>query len=97
MVKNPPAVRETQRHEFNPQVRKIPLEEGMAIHSSILAWRTLWTERPAGLQSMGVTKSRTVETEHTHMRSLESRAAQGHAPGAAASGGPSPESQVTCL
>ena len=27
-----------------------PLEEGMATHSSILAWRTLWTEEPGGLQ-----------------------------------------------
>ena len=26
-----------------------PLEEGMAIHSSILAWRMLWTEEPDGL------------------------------------------------
>ena len=30
-----------------------PLEEGMAIHSSILAWRILWTEEPGGLQSRG--------------------------------------------
>ena len=31
-----------------------PLEEGMAIHSSILAWRTPRTEEPgAGLQSLG--------------------------------------------
>ena len=30
-----------------------PLEEGMAIHSSILAWRIPWTEKPGGLQSMG--------------------------------------------
>ena len=29
-----------------------PLEEGMAIHSSILAWRIPWTEEPGGLQSM---------------------------------------------
>ena len=29
------------------------LEEGMATHSSILAWRILWTEEPAGLQSVG--------------------------------------------
>ena len=29
------------------------LEEGMAIHSSILAWRTPWTEEPGRLQSMG--------------------------------------------
>ena len=30
-----------------------PLEEGLAIHSSILAWRITWTEEPDGLQSMG--------------------------------------------
>ena len=29
------------------------LEEGMAIHSSILAWGTPWTEEPGVLQSMG--------------------------------------------
>ena len=29
------------------------LEEGMATHSSIHAWRTPWTEEPGGLQSMG--------------------------------------------
>ena len=29
-----------------------PLEEGMAIHSSILAWRIPWIEEPGGLQSM---------------------------------------------
>ena len=32
---------------------KIPLEKDMAAHSSILAWRTLWTEEPGRLQSMG--------------------------------------------
>ena len=30
-----------------------PLEEGMATHSSILAWRIAWTEEPGRLQSMG--------------------------------------------
>ena len=30
-----------------------PLEEGMATHSRILAWRIPWTEEPGGLQSMG--------------------------------------------
>ena len=30
-----------------------PLEEGMATHSSALAWRIPWTEEPGGLQSMG--------------------------------------------
>ena len=29
------------------------LEEGMATHSSILAWRVSWTEKPCGLQSIG--------------------------------------------
>ena len=31
-----------------------PLEEGMATHSSILAWRIPWTEEPGGLQFMGL-------------------------------------------
>ena len=30
-----------------------PQEEGMAIHSSILAWRIPWTEEPGGLQTVG--------------------------------------------
>ena len=30
------------------------LEEGMETHSSILAWKILWTEEPGGLQSMGL-------------------------------------------
>jgi len=32
--------------------REEPLEQGMAAHSSILAWRIPWTEEPGGLQSM---------------------------------------------
>ena len=31
-----------------------PLEEGMATHSSVLAWKIPWTEEPGGLQSMGL-------------------------------------------
>ena len=38
---------------FDPWVRKTHLEEGMATHSSILAWRIPWTEEPGGLQSIG--------------------------------------------
>ena len=38
---------------FNPWVRKIhSLEEKMATHSNILAWKIPWTEEPGGLQSM---------------------------------------------
>ena len=33
--------------------REDALEEGMATHSSILAWRIPWTEKPGGLQSVG--------------------------------------------
>ena len=40
------------------QVRSLgwedPLEEGMATHSSIFAWRIPWTEEPIGLESMGL-------------------------------------------
>ena len=50
MVKNPPAVQETRVHSLG---RKDPLEKGMAIHSSIVAWRIPWTEEPDRLQSMG--------------------------------------------
>ena len=31
-----------------------PLEEGMTTHSSILTWRTPWTQEPGGLRSMGL-------------------------------------------
>ena len=34
-------------------IREGPLEEVMATHSSILAWKIPWTEEPGGLQSMG--------------------------------------------
>ena len=48
-VKNPPAVQETQVQSLGWED---PLEEGMATHSSILAWKIPWTEEPRGLQSM---------------------------------------------
>ena len=38
-----------------------PLEESMATRSSILAWRTPWTEEPGGLQSLGSQESDTTE------------------------------------
>ena len=45
-----------------------PLEEGMAIHSSIPAWRILWTEEPGGLQSVGSQKRQTQLSMHTPQR-----------------------------
>ena len=50
MVKYPPAMRETWVQSLG---REDPLEEGIATHSSILAWRIPWTEESGGLQSMG--------------------------------------------
>ena len=49
MVKNLPAMWETWVWSLGWED---PLEEGMATHSSILAWRIPWTEEPGGLQSM---------------------------------------------
>ena len=52
-IKNPPAVQEPQETQVQSLDWEDPLEEEMATHSSILAWRILWTEEPGGLQSMG--------------------------------------------
>ena len=51
MVKNLPAMQQTCVQSLGWED---PLEEGMATHSSILAWRIPWTEEPGGLQSMGL-------------------------------------------
>ena len=55
MVKNLPAVRETQVQSVG---QDDPLEKGMATHSSILAWRIPWREESGRLWSMG-SKSQT--------------------------------------
>ena len=52
-VKNPPARQETQETWLRSLGWEDPLEEGMATHSSILAWETPWTEEAGGLQSIG--------------------------------------------
>ena len=49
-VKNLPAMQENWVQVLG---REDPLEEEMATHSSILAWRIPWTEESGGLQSMG--------------------------------------------
>ena len=49
-VKNPPAIQEVQVRSLG---QEDPLEDGMATHSTILAWRIPWTEEPGGLQSIG--------------------------------------------
>ena len=51
MVKNLPAMQKTWAHSLG---REDPLEKEMATHSSVLAWKILWTEESVGLQSMGL-------------------------------------------
>ena len=53
MVKNPPAMQETQETKVGILGQENFLEEEMANHSSILAWKILWTEGPGRLQSTG--------------------------------------------
>ena len=52
-VKNLPAMLETQELQVQSLRREDPLEEGMATHSSTLAWRIPRTEEPGWLQSVG--------------------------------------------
>ena len=64
MIKNQPIMWETWVRFLDWED---PLEEGMATHSSILAWKIPWTEEPGGLLSIGVTKSgKRVSNSHTH-------------------------------
>ena len=53
-VKTLPAVQETQVQSLG---WKEPMEKEIATHSSILAWEIPWTEKPGGLQSMGVSNN----------------------------------------
>ena len=55
VVKNPLLMQETWVQSLGWED---PLEEGMATHSSILAWRLPWTEEPDGLPSMGLQRVR---------------------------------------
>ena len=52
-VKNPPALQELQETWVQSLSWEDLLEEDMATHSSILAWRITGTEEPGGLQTMG--------------------------------------------
>ena len=66
MLKNLPAMHETWVRSLGWED---PLEEGMATHSSILAWRIPWTEEPGGLQFTGSQRVRHDRvTKHVHAR-----------------------------
>ena len=59
MVKNLPAMQETQEMRVQFLGQEDPLEKEMATHSSILAWRIPWTEKPGGVIVDGVAQSQT--------------------------------------
>ena len=62
MVKNLPVMQEIRVQSLD---QEDPLEKGMATHSSILAWRISWTEKPGGLQSLGSQRVRHNWTTNT--------------------------------
>ena len=72
MVKNPPAIQETW---VRSPGQEDPLENGIATHSSILAWRIPWTEEPGGLQIMRSQRVRHVLLQCMKVKS-ESEVAQ---------------------
>ena len=68
MVKNPPVRQEKLEIRIQSLAQEYPLEEGMATHSSILAWRILWTEEPNGLQSIGLQRVKLSDETTTGIR-----------------------------
>ena len=56
VIKNAPANTGDIEMQVQSLGQKDPLEEGMATHSSILAWRIPWAEETGGLQPMGLHK-----------------------------------------
>ena len=53
VVKNPPAMQEMQEMLVQSLSWEDPMEEGMATHANILAWRIPWIEEPGRIQSIG--------------------------------------------
>ena len=68
MVNNLPVRQETRVQSLGWEV---PLEKAMVIHSSILAWRIPWTEKPGGLQSMGLQRVGHDWVTNTHRTSKQ--------------------------
>ena len=53
VVENPPAMQEMQEMLVQSLSWEDPMEEGMATHANILAWRIPWIEEPDRIQSIG--------------------------------------------
>ena len=63
-------MQEMQETLIGPLDGEDPLEEETATHSSILAWKILWTEGPGGHSAYGVAKSCTRLSEQAHIHLL---------------------------
>ena len=63
IIKNPPAMQETWARSLGGEN---PLEEDMATHFSILAWKILLTEKFGRLQSRGLQTDTRKATEHAY-------------------------------
>ena len=66
-VKNLPAMLEIQETQVRFLGQEDPLEEDMATHSSILAWRIPWTEKPSGNSPQGHKESEVTERTYKHI------------------------------
>ena len=67
VIKNPSANAEDEGDEVQCLVQEYSLEDEMATHSSIHAWKIPWMKEPCGLQSMGSHRIRhNIVTEHKH-------------------------------
>ena len=70
-LKNLPAMQEPREPWVRSLGQENPLEESMATHFRILAWRMPWTEEPGGLQSMGSQRVRhNLATKDTHTKHI---------------------------
>ena len=68
MIKNPPAGAGDTETQVQSLGQEDPLEEGMATHSSVLAWETPETEEPGGLQSVRSQRESETTERLTHTR-----------------------------
>ena len=67
-VKNLPSMQETQETQVLSLGQEDPLEDDVATHFSILAWRISWIEEPGGLWSPGSQRVRQgLATKHKHV------------------------------
>ena len=78
VVKNLPASTRDIRNTSSVPASGRSLEEGMATHSSILAWRIPWTEDPGRLQSTGLQRVRhdLSDSARTHTRAVANSKSQ---------------------